>query len=249
MPYFALGTRGISDLSRATLFGVLAALAGLVNPPLLSFSVVYWVSLWREHSWVRLAKLGAVSTSVAGICFSVGYLLASGLVSRTGAGYRPLTLSTAFSDQAVTAFGSGLTHLDTFGSWANVGDPALIGTVLLSFVFYSVITPAHSLANHLTQADAWGYFSSLSGLVSVVTYGALLLGAVLASAPANRGRDEGRPRPGLAVQLQAIEVVPPIEVVGAVRLIGQLLGVLLDEHGQPRVSVATPIAASHSAFK
>ena len=184
--YFALGTRGISDLSRATLFGVLAALAGLVNPPLLSLSVVYWVSLWREHSWVRLAKLGAVSTSVAGICFSAGYLLASGLVSRTGAGYRPLTLSTAFSDQAVTAFGSGLTHLDTFGSWANVGDPALIGTVLLSFVFYSVITPAHSLANHLTQADAWGYFSSLSGLVSVVTYGALLLGAVFASA---RGDD------------------------------------------------------------
>ena len=184
--YFALGTRGTSDLSRATIFGVLAALAGLVNPPLLSLSVVYWASLWREHTVGRLARLGAISVSVTGLCFSTGYLLASGLVSRTGAGYRPLTLSTAFSEEAVTAFGSGLSHVDTFGSWANVGDPALIGTVFLSFVLYSVITPTHSLANHLTQAEAWGYFSSLSGLVSVVTYGALLLGAVFATA---RGDD------------------------------------------------------------
>lgn len=184
--FFVLRRRGTSDFSEAMLFGLLAALAGLANPPLLSLSVVYWASLWRQHSWVRLATLGTVSVSAAGFCFSLGYLLASGLISRTGAGYRPLTLSTLFSDQAMTAFGSGLTHVDTFGSLANIGDPALTSTVLLSFVFYSVITPIHSLAAHLTEADAWGYFGSLSGLACVLTYGGLLLSAVFASA---RGGD------------------------------------------------------------
>lgn len=67
-----------------------------------------------------------------------------------------MTLSTVFSDQAATAFGSGLTLVDTFGSWSNIGDPALIGTVLLSFVFYSVLTPIPSLATHLTLADGGG---------------------------------------------------------------------------------------------
>lgn len=184
--YCALGTRRKSELVHATVLGALAAVAGLANPPLLSLSVVYWVSLWRKHSVVRRAALGAVSVSTTAICFSTGYLVASGIVSRTGAGYRPLALSTALSEQALAAFGSGLTHVDTFGSWANVGDPALIGTVLLSFVFYSVITPINSLTTHLTQADAWGYFSSLSGLASVVAYGALLLGAVYTAA---RGDD------------------------------------------------------------
>ena len=184
--YVVLGTRGTNDLIRAILLGVLAAVAGLANPPLLSLSVVYWMSLRRERSVAPRAILGAVSVSVTAICFSTGYLIASGVVSRTGAGYRPLTPSTLLSEQAVTALGSGLTHVDTFGSWANVGDPAVVGTVLLSFVFYSVITPINSLATHLTHADAWGYFGSLSGLVSVVAYGALLLGAVYTAA---RGDD------------------------------------------------------------
>ena len=154
--FFTLRKGGTGDLREAALFGLLAALAGLANPPLLSLSVVYWASLWRRRSWGRLTTLGAVSASVAGFCFSIGYLLAAGLVSRTGAGYRPLTLSTVFSDQAATAFGSGLTLVDTFGSWSNIGDPALIGTVLLSFVFYSVLTPIPSLATHLTLADGGG---------------------------------------------------------------------------------------------
>ena len=92
-----------------------------------------------------------------------------------------MTLSTAFSDQATAAFGSGLALVETFGSWSNIGDPALISTVLLSFVFYSVLTPTHSLATHITPADGWGYFGSLSGLAAVLTYGTLLLGGVFVS--------------------------------------------------------------------
>ena len=124
-------------------------------------------------------RLAAISVTVTAVCFLSVFFLASGIISRTGAGYRSLSLSIVTGTEAVESFAEGFVHVDSYASWAYFASLDAIATTLLSFLLYSVVAPLPSLTDNLTMADMGGYFSSAAGILLLVTTSGFLLIALV----------------------------------------------------------------------
>ena len=191
----------------AVLFGSLAAVAGLANPPLASLALIYVCGLASTTTLSRTGRWAAISVTVTAVCFLSVFFLASGIISRTGAGYRSLSLSIVTGNESVEGFAEGFVHVDSYASWAHFASLDAIATTLLSFLLYSVVAPLPSLTDNLTMADMGGYFSSATGiLLLTTTSGFLFIGLVKLGASIRTGAT----RDGLVVRWDA-RVLPLLQ--------------------------------------
>ena len=169
-----------TSVGHAVLFGMLAGIAGLANPPLASLALIYVCGLAVTTTTLsRTARLAGISIATTAVCFLTLFFLASGIISRTGAGYRSLSLSTVMTNEAIESFAEGFVHVDSYASFAHFANLDAVATTVLSFLLYSVVAPLPSLTDNLTMADMGGYFSSVAGIVLVtITSGFVLIALV-----------------------------------------------------------------------
>ena len=172
-----VGTR--TSVGHAVLFGMLAGVAALANPPLASLVLIYLCGLALTTKVSRTVRLAGISIATTAVCFLIGFFLASGIISRTGAGYRSLSLGTAATNEAVGSFTEGFVHIETYASLTHFANLDAIATTLLSFLLYSVVAPLPSLTDNLTMGDLGGYFRSAAGILLLVTTSGFLLIALV----------------------------------------------------------------------
>ena len=88
--YVAVRVGEPTSVWHAVLFGSLAAVAGLANPPLASLALIYVCGLASTTTLSRTVRFSGVSIATTAALFLTVFFLASGIISRTGAGYRSL---------------------------------------------------------------------------------------------------------------------------------------------------------------
>ena len=142
-----IGTR---QLCRLTL---LATLAGLFNPPLLSLSVIHLAMLLRDRG-ARGTLVPAVSSLAASALL---YVLAN---------------RTIFGPEFYLNFA---VDSERYGSIGHFQDPASIGTVFCGLFLFAVVAPRGQLTHHFAVSDLTGYLQSLPGGVAIAVYAAFML--------------------------------------------------------------------------
>ena len=142
-----IGTRQLAWLT------LLATLAGLFNPPLLSLSVIHLAMLLRDRG-VRGTLVPAVLSLAASTLLFV-------LVNRA-----------IFGPEFYLNFTG---ENERYGSIGHFQDPASIGTVLCGLFLFAIVAPRGQLTHHFTVSDLTGYLQSLPGGVAIAAYATFML--------------------------------------------------------------------------
>jgi hypothetical protein len=181
--YFAILIRVRDSLnwSNSIILSLLAGLAALYNPALLSLIIMQIILSFRQSSLKRRFALAMVNTAVGGLLFlSVNYLI-------QGKGF-------------VKFFWS---YSSTWASLSNLLDLKKIAGVAVNFFFYSISSPVDHLPAKLGLHDLSGYLQSPLRLILLfVVISCILCGTILAIS--RRGKNRGLALSSLAWMLAMI---------------------------------------------
>ena len=142
-----LGARQLVTLT------LLATLAGLFNPPLLSLSVIHLLMLLRDRGLKAAIAPGLSSLGAAALVFALANLTIFG---------PDFYLNYVVDDQR-------------YGSIFHFQSVSSIGTVLCGLFLFSVIAPRGYLTHHFTMADLTGYLESIPGGLAVAAYATFMV--------------------------------------------------------------------------
>ena len=137
----ATGARTPIDGRTLATLTLLAGLAGLFNPPLLSLSVVHLVLLAHARGARATAAPAMISLAALALVFVLANLI-------------------IFGPEFYTNFTG---DDERYGAWRHFGSWSSVGTVLSGFFLFAVLAPVGQLTHHLALADVTRYFDTLSG--------------------------------------------------------------------------------------
>ncbi len=133
----------------------LAALAGLLNPPLLSLAIVHVVWIFTDRPMMSASRATAASLAGTAALFGLVNLAIFG-----------------------PAFYLGYTvDNQQYGVLAHLTEIRSIALVICGFFLFSVVGPLQRLTHDLALGDAVGYLSSWTAGMAVCAYGAVVAAA------------------------------------------------------------------------
>lgn len=144
----------LSPLYLSLALGVIAGIASLFNPPLLSLVVMQVVLIIRKHAnEINALRACFLGVGIAGIIYVFPNLFIHG---------------NSYFDVAIR-------YLNKFASFENFLNLEKVGTVIVGFLFYSFLSPIDILVENVPISLFRNYFSSFPQIILLVMYIVMLV--------------------------------------------------------------------------
>jgi hypothetical protein len=144
----------LSPLYLNLTLGVIAGIASLFNPPLLSLVVMQVVLIIRKHATeIHALRVCFLGVGIAGIIYVFPNLFIQG---------------NSYFDYAIP-------YLHKYASFENYLNLEKVGTVIAGFLFYSFLSPIDMLVDNVPVSFFLNYFSSLSKITLLMMYIVMLV--------------------------------------------------------------------------
>ncbi len=166
LAYLWLFLRKRDHLARqeALMLGALVGIASLFNPPLLSLGVIHMLYSYHRNGFKEAVRLGSLSLLVAGLLFLMPHVL-----------LEPLAHQRPFLSHA-QKFGAQYTSSERFLEW-RAG-----ASVLLSFLWYSIVLPIDARVTKASVNYGAGYFEFPDHMIFLVIYTVFMLAVLVRAA-------------------------------------------------------------------
>ncbi|MDK2743461.1 MAG: hypothetical protein NDI90_11140 [Nitrospira sp. BO4] len=138
----------------AVLLGTAAGFAGLLNPPLLSLSLVGIVYGWNWGREKEALRYGILTIVVACLVFCLPYALVYGR----------------------SILGFSRDYANHYASLSNLLEVEKVASVAVSFFLFSVVSPVVSLAGNISLPQLLGYVNNPIAAATLIFY--LVIGVV-----------------------------------------------------------------------